>query len=156
MAQLGQVFSASEAPASNDYSPIPAGWYNVRVTEAELKDTKAGTGKYIKVRYDVTGGAHAGRVIFGMITVRNPNAKAEEIGRSQLAKLIRSIGLEEVSDTDQLIGGEMQVKVTIRQSEEYGDSNEVKDWKAASGPVVAAPSSSTPPPAPSGGLPWSK
>ncbi len=36
MAQLGQVFSASEAPASNDYSPIPAGWYNVRITEAEL------------------------------------------------------------------------------------------------------------------------
>ncbi len=90
-----------------------------------------------------------------MITVRNPNAKAEEIGRSQLAKLIRSIGLEEVSDTDQLIGGEMQVKVTIRQSEEYGDSNEVKDWKAASGPVATA-APSTPPAPPSGGLPWSK
>lgn len=154
MAQLGQVFSASEAPASNDYSPLPAGWYSVRITEAELKDTKAGTGKYIKVRYDVTGGAHAGRVIFGMITVRNPNAKAEEIGRSQLAKLIRSIGLEEVSDTDQLIGGEMLVKVTIRQSEEYGDSNEVKDWKAGS--TGATPTASTPPPPPSGGLPWSK
>lgn len=154
MAQLGQVFSASEAPASNDYSPLPAGWYSVRITEAELKDTKAGTGKYIKVRYDVTGGAHAGRVIFGMITVRNPNAKAEEIGRSQLAKLIRSIGLEEVSDTDQLIGGEMLVKVTIRQSEEYGDSNEVKDWKAGS--TGSAPTASTPPPPPSGGLPWSK
>ena len=154
MAQLGQVFSASEAPASNDYSPLPAGWYSVRITEAELKDTKAGTGKYIKVRYDVTGGAHAGRVIFGMITVRNPNAKAEEIGRSQLAKLIRSIGLNEVSDTDQLIGGEMLVKVTIRQSEEYGDSNEVKDWKAASGGT--APAASTPPAPPSGGLPWSK
>lgn len=154
MAQLGQVFSASEAPASNDYSPLPAGWYNVRITEAELKDTKAGTGNYVKVRYDVTSGDHAGRVIFGMITVRNPNAKAEEIGRSQLAKLIRSIGLEEVSDTDQLIGGEMLVKVTIRQSEEYGDSNEVKDWKAGStGP---APTASTPPPPPSGGLPWSK
>ncbi|MFZ8889500.1 MAG: DUF669 domain-containing protein [Pseudomonadales bacterium] len=154
MAQLGQVFSASEAPASNDYSPLPAGWYSVRITEAELKDTKAGTGKYIKVRYDVTGGAHAGRVIFGMITVRNPNAKAEEIGRSQLAKLIRSIGLEEVSDTDQLIGGEMLVKVTIRQSEEYGDSNEVKDWKAGS--TRSAPAASTPPPPPPGGLPWSK
>jgi hypothetical protein len=141
MAQLGQVFSASEAPASNDYSPLPAGWYNVRITEAELKDTKAGTGNYVKVRYDV-------------ITVRNPNAKAEEIGRSQLAKLIRSIGLEEVSDTDQLIGGEMLVKVTIRQSEEYGDSNEVKDWKAQS--TASIPKPSSPPPAPTGGLPWSK
>jgi hypothetical protein len=154
MAQLGQVFSASEAPASNDYSPLPAGWYNVRITEAELKDTKAGTGNYVKVRYDVTSGDHAGRVIFGMITVRNPNAKAEEIGRSQLAKLIRSIGLEEVSDTDQLIGGEMLVKVTIRQSEEYGDSNEVKDWKAQS--TASIPKPSSPPPAPTGGLPWSK
>ena len=151
MAQLGEVFSVSDAPESDNFSPIPAGWYSVRITEAELKDTKAGTGQYIKLRYDVTDGTHAGRVIFGMVTVRNPNAKAEEIGRQQLGKLMRSIGLETVSDTDQLIGGVMQVKVTIRQSEEYGDQNEIKDWKALAG---AAPSA--PPAPPSGGLPWSK
>ena len=153
MAQLGQTFSASEAPAQTDYSPIPAGWYNARITEADLKDTKAGTGKYIKVRYDVTSGPHAGRVVFGMVTVRNPNAKAEEIGRQQIGKMCRALGLETVSDTDQLVGGEMLIKVTIRQSEEYGDSNEVRDWKAAA-PAASAPS--TPPAPPSGGLPWSK
>lgn len=153
MAQLGQTFSANEAPAESDYSLIPAGWYSARITQAELKDTNAKTGKYINVRYDLTDGAHAGRVVFGMVTVRNPNAKAEEIGRQQIGKMCRALGLETVSDTDQLVGGELLIKVTVRRSEEYGDKNDVKDWKAQA-PAASLPSA--PPAPPSAGLPWSK
>lgn len=156
MAQLGQTFDAASLPESTDYSPIPAGWYRCRITEASLETTKAGTGQYIKCRYDVLDGPHANRVFFGNINIRNPNPKAEEIGAEQLGKLMRSIGLARVSDTDQLVGGVMQVKVAIRQSEQYGDSNEVKDWKADGGAAPAAGGSATPPPAPTGGLPWSK
>lgn len=156
MAQLGQTFDAASLPESTDYSPIPAGWYRCRITEASLETTKAGTGQYIKCRYDVLDGPHANRVFFGNINIRNPNPKAEEIGAEQLGKLMRSIGLARVSDTDQLVGGVMQVKVTIRQSEQYGDSNEVKDWKADGGAGTTSTGASTPPPAPTGGLPWSK
>lgn len=156
MAQLGQTFDAASLPESTDYSPIPAGWYRCRITEASLETTKAGTGQYIKCRYDVLDGPHANRVFFGNINIRNPNPKAEEIGAEQLGKLMRSIGLARVSDTDQLVGGVMQVKVTIRQSEQYGDSNEVKDWKAEGGAGATSAGASTPPPAPTGGLPWSK
>ena len=156
MAQLGQTFDAASLPESTDYSPIPAGWYRCRITEASLETTKAGTGQYIKCRYDVLDAPHANRVFFGNINIRNPNPKAEEIGAEQLGKLMRSIGLARVSDTDQLVGGVMQVKVTIRQSEQYGDSNEVKDWKADGGAGTTSAGAATPPPAPTGGLPWSK
>ena len=148
MAQLPQAFSAAELPQSDrNYDPIPEGWYDVEIKGAELRTTKAGTGQYIAVRYDVTGPTHAGRVIYGNLNVSNPNPKAEEIGRQQLGELMRAIGLGVVQDTDQLIGGRLSIKVSIRKSEQYGDSNDVKGFKAVVGgaaPAVAAPSVSAP------------
>lgn len=147
MAQLGETINAAELPASQGFDPIPAGWYSVTITGAEVRDTKAGTGSYIAVRYDVTGPTHEGRVIFGNLNIRNPNPKAEEIGRQQLGDLMRSIGLATVTDTDQLIGGRCQIKVSIQKSEEYGDKNEVKGYKAdgSAPPAAVAPASATAP-----------
>lgn len=156
MALLDTPFVADPNAGQSDYAPLPAGWYTVRITEADIKETKAGTGNYIKVRYDVLDGTHAGRVVFGNLNLRNPNPKAEEIGRQQLSRLMLAMGLTQVTDTDQLIGGELSIKLAIQKSEQYGDSNDVKDWKALSNQPVAAVAASTPPPPPSGGLPWSK
>lgn len=156
MALLDTPFVADPNAGQSDYAPLPAGWYTVRITEADIKQTKAGTGNYIKVRYDVLDGTHAGRVVFGNLNLRNPNPKAEEIGRQQLSRLMLAMGLTQVTDTDQLIGGELSIKLAIQKSEQYGDSNDVKDWKALSNQPVAAAAASTPPPPPSGGLPWSK
>lgn len=156
MAQLGQTFTTAELPEGQNFEPIPAGWYSVTVTGAEVKETKAGTGQYIAVRYDVTGPTHEGRVIFGNLNIRNPNPKAEEIGRQQLGDLMRAIGLASVTDTDQLIGGRCQIKVAIQKSEEYGDKNEVKGYKAdgSAPPVAAAATASAP--APAAAPPWAK
>ena len=163
MAQLPQAFSAAELPQSDrNYDPIPEGWYDVEIKGAELRTTKAGNGQYIAVRYDVTGPTHAGRVVYGNLNVSNPNPKAEEIGRQQMGELMRSIGLPVLQDTDQLVGGRLSIKVSIRKSEQYGDSNDVKGFKALAGgaaPAVAAPSAPAPQPAaaPAGSAPpWAQ
>ena len=159
MALLDTPFVADPNAGQSDYAPLPPGWYTVRITEADIKETKAGTGNYIKVRYDVLDGTHAGRVVFGNLNLRNPNPKAEEIGRQQLSRLMLAMGLTQVTDTDQLIGGELSIKLAIQKSDQYGDSNDVKDWKAISNqptPSAAGPAASTPPPPPSSGLPWGK
>ena len=160
MANLGMTFNTAELPQGNtgDFAPLPDGWYSATISSAEIKQTKAGTGSYIAVRYDITGPSHEGRVVFGNLNISNPNAKAEEIGRQQLGDLMRSIGLETVTDTDQLIGGQCQIKLTTRKSEEYGDSNEVRSWKAPEGRASAAmPKHSAPAQAPAGATPpWAK
>jgi hypothetical protein len=38
-----------------------------------------------------------------------------------------------VSDTDQLIGHSLQIKVDIEKSEQYGDKNQVKGFKGIEG-----------------------
>ena len=166
MASLGQVFEVPDLPSSASYEPLPSGWYNATVTGAELRDTKSGSGQYIAVRYDITGPTHQGRVVYGNINIRNISTKAEEIGRQQLGELMRAIGLARVADTDELIGGQLQIKVDVRQQEGFAPTNEIRAYRVLSGgaPVaVSAPSSAAAPaPAPTqdaGGKaapPWAK
>lgn len=143
MAQLGQTFNQNEMPESqNNFDPIPAGWYSATIAGAELKDTKSGTGQYINVRYDITGPSYEGRVVFGMLNIRNQNPTAEQIGHQQLGELMRAIGLAAVQDTDQLIGGSCMIKVKVRAAtDQYEASNEVAGWRSIEG-------SSAPKPAP--------
>jgi hypothetical protein len=52
---------------------------------------------------------------------------------------MRAIGIAKVADTDELIGGQLSIKVDIRSSEQYGDQNEVKGFKAIAGSTPPAP-----------------
>lgn len=141
MAQLGQTFDVSELPQGTvgNFDPLPPGWYDATITQAELKPTKDGSGQYIKIRYDITGPSHQGRVVFGNLNIKNASSKAEEIGRQQLGELMRAIGLARVTDTDQLIGGAIGVKLDVRAAtEQYGAQNEVKGFKTLNGAMSAA------------------
>lgn len=145
MAFLQETFDVNELPQGNsNYDPLPAGWYTATITQAELKDTKAGNGQYIKLRYDITGPSHQGRVVFGNLNIKNPNPKAEEIGRQQLGEIMRAIGLAKVTDTDQLIGGQISIKLEVKNDAQYGASNEVKAFKSVSGSAAPAASPASP------------
>jgi len=164
MAFLNEEFNVNELPQGNgNFEPLPAGWYTATISQSELKATKAGNGQYIKLRYDITGPSHQGRVVFGNLNIKNPNPKAAEIGRQQLGDIMRAIGLAKVTDTDQLIGGQIAIKLEVKQDEQYGASNEVKGFKSVSGSVAPAAASipvKTAAPAPAASAkaapPWAK
>ena len=151
MATLGMTINAADLPEDQggDFTPIPAGQYTVRITDAEIKDTNAGTGQYIKMRLDVVAPSHEGRVLFANLNIKNPSQKAEEIGRQQLGSIMRAIGLPTLQDTDQLIGGAVSVKVVIKPPvlengmEKYPAGNEIKGYKAAEGGAASMPPAST-------------
>jgi len=121
---------------TNDFAPIPAGDYTVSIKDAELKPTKDGSGQYIKLKLQVQGPAHVGRVIFSNLNIRNQSQAAETIGRQQLGAIMRALGLASVSDTDQLIGATIGIKVAIKEAQNgYEAQNEVKAYKALTGSV---------------------
>jgi hypothetical protein len=141
MAFLEHAISLDDLPESTgdgEFKPLPAGRYQVTINKAELRNTKDGTGQYIAVRYDVTGPTHQGRVVFGNINIKNKSEKAESIGRAQLGELMRALGLAKLTDTDQLIGGSLSIKLDVRESrtdeatgKTYEASNDVKGFKAS-------------------------
>lgn len=147
MAQLFDTFDLATMPQreTGSYDPLPPGWYTATITGAEVKATKDGGGEYIKVRYDITGPSHQGRVVFGNLNVKNASAKAEEIGRAQLAEIMRAIGVPRLTDTDQLIGGSLSIKLDVRAAtDQYAAQNEVRGFKAISGSAPATATSSAP------------
>jgi hypothetical protein len=162
MANLGETFDVSTLPQGNtgSYDPLPPGWYTATMAAAEIKATKTGTGQYIAIRYDITGPTHQGRVVFGNLNIRNQSPKAEEIGRQQLGDICRAIGLAKVSDTDQLIGNSLMIKLDVEKSEQYGDKNQVKGFKPIAGgapPVMAKPAAAATASAPAKAAPpWAK
>ena len=160
MAFLPQAFDAADLPqGTGNFDPLPAGWYDVAITGAELKSTKDGNGSYIKVRYDVTGPSHQGRVVFGNLNIQNASAKAEEIGRQQLGEIMRAIGLSRVQDTDQLIGGNLSIKLEVKPADgQYSAGNEVRGFRALAGGSAPKPQVDTPsaPAATRAAPPWAK
>lgn len=156
MAFLPNPFELDDLPSGGgSYEALPAGWYTAVINSAEIKQTKTKTGSYIAIRYDITGPTHQGRVVFGNLNITNESQKAEEIGRQQLRGLMEAIGLSKLTDTDQLIGGNVKIKLKIESSQQYGDSNQVSGFakidgaapvsRPAAAAAPAAKSSSAPP-----------
>ena len=166
MAQLNEVFEVASLPVGNggNYDPLPAGWYDTTIAGAEVKATKDGTGQYIKIKYQVTGPTHSGRIVFGNINVRNASQKAEEIGRQQLGEIMRALNIPRLTDTDQLIGGMLGIKLDVRAAtEQYAAQNEVRGFRAGNGMAgmagdvpTFAPTKPTPAPSKGAAPPWAK
>lgn len=152
--RLDEEFDVASLPKSeNNFEPLPEGWYDVSIAGCEVKETKAGNGKYLKMKYEVKGPTHANRVVFGNLNIRNSNPKAEEIGRRQLSELLQAIGLAKLTDTDQMLGHGLKVKLAIREDAEYGASNDVKGFKSSgNAPLAPAAPAKTARPTP----PWAK
>lgn len=149
--RLDERFDVNSLPASEqNFEVVPEGWYTALIHSAEIRATKDGNGKYIKMRYDITGPTHSGRVVFGNLNIRNPSAEAERIGRQQLGDIMRAAGLATLEDTDQLASVSLQIKVGIRPaSGGYDAQNTVKGWKPVDSAAHPAPAASARPAAPS-------
>jgi hypothetical protein len=130
MAALGRTIDGTQAPESS-YDALPAGWYRARITEATQKPTSTG-GTRLNVRFDLTSGAQ-GRVVYNGYNIRNANPKAEEISIRELQALANACGIGALTDDQQLVNRECEIKLTIKNDPERGPQNEVKGYKPASG-----------------------
>ena len=117
------------------YSTIPAGEYLVYAKAGEVKPTKTGDGAYVKVEFTVVGEEHEGRKLFHNFNIKNPNAKAVEIGLSQIKGFFKAAGVRE----DQLksigpddFAGQSCLAVVAVEPSAYGEQNVIKYFKALS------------------------
>lgn len=133
---------------SVDYSPVPPGDYKVMIEKVEVKDTKAGTGKYINLQMAIIEGEYENRKIFDMINIQNPNDTCVKIGLARLADLCRAIGVATINDTDELENACLSVKVVverkIKDDENSEMANKVSKYIPKDGATSANNASSQP------------
>ena len=147
MVSLGH-FNANDVEPTTDFEPIPAGKYTVVITDSEMKPTKAGTGHYLQLTFQITDGEYKGRFLWARLNLDNPNATAVKIARAELSAICRAVGVMAPNDSAELHDLPLVISVKCKKRLDTGEiTNEIKGYSkkeaAAGKPVQAA--NSTPP-----------
>jgi hypothetical protein len=133
--RIGIDTSDTPARYQGEFEPLAPGWYTVRITDAEVKETKAGTGFYVKIEYTLENE----RKHWENYNIKNENEKAEEIGRGQFNAVCYACGLATpATDTNQLLNKKLQIKLKIEPAKgEYGPRNRVTQVESAKSAAAA-------------------
>lgn len=148
MASLGIAFNPAEVPESdNDFELVKPGTYVAEIVENEVKATKAGTGHYLKLTWQIKQGEYENRKVWQQINFDNPNPQARTIGMKEINAIYKAAGFTgPVGDlnADDFMGKLYTVSIGVKKDESgvYGDKNVVKGVKAYG--VVAAPAAAKP------------
>jgi hypothetical protein len=153
-------FDASEVEPQKAFDPVPPGWYAVTIVGAEeVESEKAGA--MLKLTYEIDGQQHiefAGRNLFSNLCINHPTSQqAAEIARRSLSSICHAIGKMQLMQVEDLLGGELRVKVKTtperagKDGKVYGPGNEISGYKAVSDDAAADPAPK--PAAPTAGKP---
>lgn len=125
------------------YALLERGEYPLVIIDAEEQITKSGTGKYLKVEFEVAQGhPNSGKKVWSNLTISNPSEKAVEIGIQQLTRLCAAVGMQGgFAHESELRGKSFVGEIGIEKSKNpaYDDQNKVYAYKPANGNGATAP-----------------
>lgn len=123
-------FNANEVAPASSFDPVPAGKYVAAIIGSERKPTKAGTGEYLELIFELLDGPHRGRRVWARLNIENPNPKAVQIARGELSSLCRAVGVMEPRDSVELHNLPLCIKVTCKKRPDTGEiDNEVRGFE---------------------------
>lgn len=142
-------FDASGIAPTTAFDPLPDGWYAMRIIESDMA-TSEKAGDMLKLRLEIDESHHpelANRSVFDRLCLNHPtSSQAREIAQRTLSAICHSIGKLQISDTEELLGQSLRVKVkaiparTTPDGKSYDATNEVKGYKAIGEAVEHTPS----------------
>ena len=144
-------FDATTVDPNVGFDPIPAGKYLAVITDSVMKATKAGTGEYLELTFEVIDGPYKGRKLWDRLTLNHPNDLTVQIARGMLSAICRAVGVMKPKDSLELHNLPLVVSVSMKNREDTGEPTNVikgyaeRDTAAGPRPAVAAANGNTPP-----------
>ncbi len=141
MALLPEVFNCQDHEPMGDFEPIPDAWYKFVFAKSEVKKTKDGKGKILKLQASVIGGGelkedgsskYEKRIVFVQLNIQNKSKQAVEISMRELRSINDAVGIESLEDSVELHDIEFWGKVVTEKSEGYADKNKIKTYLSES------------------------
>lgn len=149
-------FDANQVEPTDDFEPIPAGKYNAVITDSEVKETKAGTGTYLQLAFQVLDGEYRGRMLWSRLNLDNPNPTAVKIAQQELSAICRAVGVLTPHDSVELHDLPLVIHVRCRRRNDTGDlTNEIRGYSGPAGNQAIA-TAATPKPVAAGAAPWKR
>lgn len=135
MAFLGNPFNPADVPPAEDFTPLPSGEYPAVIVDSDVKPTKAGTGQYLELQFQVIDGPCKGRMVWSRLNLDHPNPKTVEIAQRDLSAICHALGITQaITDSALLHNRPLLIRVEYREATgQYGASNEVKAYKRLEG-----------------------
>lgn len=124
---------------------ISPGWYLATIVHSDVEQGRTPEqGRVLVVGYQIDANEHpefARRQIrTWLYTEHVGSPKAAAIANSSLKQICASIDLPKMSDTDQLLGARLQIRVTVQPAKgTYPARNQVEGWRRESAPHAKAP-----------------
>jgi len=142
-------FDANQVEPTGDFEPIPAGKYKAVIADSEMKPTKAGTGHYLELKFEIIEGDHKNRLLWARLNLDNPNAIAVEIARAELSAICRAVEVMAPNDSVDLHNLPLVIHVRCKKRTDTGEiANEIRGYSKKELPTPASdePGDDTTPP----------
>lgn len=149
-------FDAAAAPVMTPMvrEPLPPSTYQLIVAKSDVRVTRAGDGEFIELEMQVIDGPHQGRRLWERFNVSNQNKRAEDYGRSMLRQLCVAVGVNNMTNTEQLHDIPFMARIEIDRKEPT--RNKIVGYESAGAPAAKAPAAPARPAAPAGARPWAR
>ncbi len=113
----------------NSFEALPAGEYQVILTDSNMKTTKSGDGQYLELKMQVMEGQHKGRTLFDRLNLVNKNQMAAQIAQGTLSSICRAVNVLSPNDSAELHNKPLTAVVRCRKDGSGEIRNEVKGYK---------------------------
>jgi hypothetical protein len=91
------------------------------ITDSEVRDTKARTGRLLNLTFQITKGDHEGRCLWERLNLWNPSETAVEIAMRTLSAICRAVGVMTIKDSAELHDIPLRIKVGLRKNDQTGE-----------------------------------
>lgn len=120
------------------------------IIDSEMKPTKAGTGNYLQLTFQIIEGPYANRLLWARLNLDNPNETARKIAQGELSAICRAVGVLAPNDSVELHNLPLVINVRCKKRSDTGEIvNEIKGYSKKDSPqppTAAAPASNSTPP----------
>lgn len=127
-----------------DFTPIPAGWYTGKITEADYVPSETDATKHridYKVTLDDPASPHHGRVFFDRLMLWATEEKTINYTRQKLNSICHAIGQLQLTNFAELVGKPLAFKVKVKPGNtvenpntgvvtEYEAKNEIQNYRS--------------------------
>jgi hypothetical protein len=110
---LLNIQALDEPVREKDFPPLPEGWYEVVISQAEIREANNENGiyDYIWVEMTVTSGDYVNRRLWPVYSVFHPTLKTRKGQEEKAGYLVRALRLPKLSNVEELIKRCVQIRI---------------------------------------------
>ncbi len=123
------------APSTlRSHDPVPPGRYLAEIVSTEMRPNRSGRGSHLEIEFSIAEGEHAGRRLWTRLNLDHPNDTAVRIAKQDLASICRAVGLDRLSETEELHGRTLVVVLREGRRSDTGEATtEIRGYIQAPG-----------------------